>query len=1165
MLYRLLLLTLLTQFTYGRMALAQIAIFNATNSALPNQAVSLQGNFGANVRAFMLAGSSTSPTPLAVLAQSADHVSVKIPSNVTHDLYQIWVEDQGQRSNTVFVNQALAMHPDSPLISPGGPLRIFGRNLKLTAGTPQIRLVAQNGGPTLEVGVDLNQSDAYKLSLTMPTNLQPGVTYDLQVNNGQGGPAGQTRMPQTLTAVAAGQDYFQLGVGWAAKLDFYRNVYNVKTDSRLSKKAIGDGNANDQPAIQEAINRAHADGGGIVYLPAGTYSLYEQYFEFIQMRNRVVVQGAGKDQTILKFGYRLNVDHVGVHFPTATNLSGLADLSLLNIDNTGSASMGNLRGGRVSEVFFQRIRFDLNRGDWMDLANSDKLVIANSDFTQGVSEKSNYRGPINLTACTNFVIARNSFTFAVHGLDVNYAREGVFENNRVYRDGSARYPGNLINHVLILNFTQNIAVLNNLFKVINGPTRNNNDGETIFAEGGGNSSDRVDEDAGTVSGATATTLQDNSKNWGNLRHRPVVAIVSGKGMGQWRSIVSRNGNTLNLDRAWDVVPERGCNYAIFNWGARNWLVQGNTLEGNVQGIMLYHNATTQVAIANNTLTNSGSIELAPIQQEYNGYQQFTPMYNNQIVGNSVANTDRSGEVFIGVHTVQHGQERTFGTSVIGLDVRNNRLSAGRPAVRAVMNDSYHPEGYLNYLEYHQRGVYVDERIPAVLGSIFENNTATNCDNGLYLNSGSYNTVVCNLELVNTPNAVKDTPLDKIDHWSVGTGSCNPMAPSSPNSPVESGAIYTITAKHSSKVLDVYGSSREDGGKIVQWGPNGADNQKWILTDLKNGYYVIKSSLNGKALDVSGSSMSDGAQIYQWSTQLGDNQQFKLVDAGGGYYNVVAKHSQKYLTIERNSPSDGAYIQQWSNNGGDNQKFRFTKLIAPSETSQPIAANVTYTITAKHSSKALDVYGSSREDGGKIVQWGPNGADNQKWILTDQKNGYYLIKSSLNGKALDVGGSSMSDGAQVFQWSIHLGDNQQFKLVDAGGGYYNVVAKHSQKYLTIERNSPSDGAYLQQWSNNNGDNQKFRFTKLNGSTGNLLGEGDLASVRVYPNPASDVVRVEGVAGSEVSVVDMLGRVCTIVVSREDNCQLDVSALASGLYLLQIKKAGSVTNRKLVVTH
>ncbi|RRB09659.1 hypothetical protein EHT87_31115, partial [Larkinella knui] len=142
-------------------------------------------------------------------------------------------------------------------------------------------------------------------------------------------------MELTLTATAPGQDYFQLGVGWAAKLDFYRNVYNVKTDPRLTLKATGDGVANDQPALQQAIDRATADGGGIVYLPAGTYKLMlHPYFEYLRMRNRVVVQGAGKDQTLIKFGYEPQTSHLGLDWPVGTRQAGLADLSLLNIDAT---------------------------------------------------------------------------------------------------------------------------------------------------------------------------------------------------------------------------------------------------------------------------------------------------------------------------------------------------------------------------------------------------------------------------------------------------------------------------------------------------------------------------------------------------------------------------------------------------------------------------------------------------------------------------------------------------------------------------------------------------------------------------------------------------------------------------------------------------------------
>ncbi|MEJ7663178.1 MAG: hypothetical protein WKG07_28390 [Hymenobacter sp.] len=91
----------------------------------------------------------------------------------------------------------------------------------------------------------------------------------------------------------------------------------------------------------------------------------------------------------------------------------------------------------------------------------------------------------------------------------------------------------------------------------------------------------------------------------------MVAIMRGPGMGQWRRIVSRTATTLTLDRPWEVVPQTGSRYAIFNWGARNWLVQGNTLAGNLRGIMLYHNASNEVVIVGNRLINSGSIDLTP--------------------------------------------------------------------------------------------------------------------------------------------------------------------------------------------------------------------------------------------------------------------------------------------------------------------------------------------------------------------------------------------------------------------------------------------------------------------------------------------------------------------------------------------------------------------------
>ncbi|RRB04982.1 hypothetical protein EHT25_12105 [Larkinella rosea] len=683
------------------------------------------------------------------------------------------------------------MHFDSPEGSPGGTLRIFGRNLQLPGATARVRLIAQGTTTAYEATIDPSRSDAYKLSLKLPTTLKAGTVYNVLVTNGLGGGLGEKQVELPLTAISSGDDYFQLGVGWAAKLDFYRNVYNVKTDPRLSVKAVGNGQANDQAAIQQAIDRAAADGGGVVYLPAGTYKLLYTYFEYLRMRNRVVIQGAGKDQTIIKYGYETQVSHLGIYWPEVVRQAGLADLSFLNVDETGSEMLSSSRG-KGTEIFLQRVRLDLKKSDWLWLAGSDKLVIANTDLSQGVDSKFRYLGPLQLNECSNFVIRDNTFNYAVDGLNLNDTHEGIFENNRVYRDGSARYPSTVVNHVLIVNFARNLAVVNNEFRVLNGPAQNSNDGETIISEGGGG--DRVDEETGTVSGATATTLQDQSKNWGAFRRQPVVAIVSGKGMGQWRRITSRSGSTLQLDRAWDVIPGSGSNYAVFNWSAQNWLIQNNRMEGNHRGITIYHASTSQMAIVNNTLLNSGSIDLTPIQQESNGRQQFNPIYNNQIIGNSVSNTNGSNGVFIGVHSVQHAQTRTFGTSVIGLEVRGNTVRALTPNTPAVV-DAEFPEGFLNYLEYHQLAFFEDEQIPAILGSIFENNRAVNCANGIYLNSGSYNTLVCNLTLENSLKLMKDDVLERVTHASVGTTSCAKVTSTPPvNKPPQPPASTGMTGQ-----------------------------------------------------------------------------------------------------------------------------------------------------------------------------------------------------------------------------------------------------------------------------------------------------------------------------------------------------------------------------------
>ena len=70
---------------------------------------------------------------------------------------------------------------------------------------------------------------------------------------------------------------------------------------------------------------------------------------------------------------------------------------------------------------------------------------------------------------------------------------------------------------------------------------------------------------------------------------------------------------------------------------------------------------------------------------------------------------------------------------------------------------------------------------------------------------------------------------------------------------------------------------------------------------------------------------------------------------------------------------------------------------------------------------------------------------------------------------------------------------------------------------------------------------------------------------YPNPATDYVRVAPAISEPYTcqVLDLQGRLLRVVESNGEQCSVDVSDLASGLYMLKIDQNGKVANHKIVV--
>jgi hypothetical protein len=126
-------------------------------------------------------------------------------------------------------------------------------------------------------------------------------------------------------------------------------------------------------------------------------------------------------------------------------------------------------------------------------------------------------------------------------------------------------------------------------------------------------------------------------------------------------------------------------------------------------------------------------------------------------------------------------------------------------------------------------------------------------------------------------------------------------------------VYTLTARHSGKLLDVFNASAADGANVVQWAANGQSNQRWQFQDAGSGYYNIVSGNSGKCLDVYGGTAAtgDGVRAVQWACHSGTNQQWRIQDLGTGYVQLIARHSNKCLDIQSAATADGALAVQWT--------------------------------------------------------------------------------------------------------------------------------------------------------------------------------------------------------------------------------------------------------------
>ncbi|MEK6616896.1 MAG: T9SS type A sorting domain-containing protein [Bacteroidota bacterium] len=110
---------------------------------------------------------------------------------------------------------------------------------------------------------------------------------------------------------------------------------------------------------------------------------------------------------------------------------------------------------------------------------------------------------------------------------------------------------------------------------------------------------------------------------------------------------------------------------------------------------------------------------------------------------------------------------------------------------------------------------------------------------------------------------------------------------------------------------------------------------------------------------------------------------------------------------------------------------------------------------------------------------------------------------------------------------------------------------------------SDGKIVVAGRSNNGANDDFAVARYNNTIGTGIGTISRQSteIKIYPNPASSIVRVDG--EENIISIKVLNLLSQVMINENNQNNFDVSKLENGIYFVEVVTTKGVATKKLIV--
>jgi len=526
---------------------------------------------------------------------------------------------RGGASNTVLLNrpEVMWLQGDAGLSAspaggapPGGWVRVFGNCLSLAGEKASLLLVSKGKQHRLTPSA----ASVNSITVALPKSLAEGQ-YQVRTHNGSGGALGWSEA-QPLTV--------------KRRAEWKTTVFNVRDFG-----ATGTGEKDDTPAIKQALAKAERNGGGVIYFPRGRY----QVNDTIEVPRFTVVKGEARALTTLFWPDREQPPEYIIH---GANSFGVEDLTIncYNYQHCIGADLGDEPD--AGDVFLRRLRVRA----MLYRPAKDPAVVAQRFHeslrrSTGGGDTVRMGGRnIEITDCDLYGSGRSLFLSRVRGGYVarNILRNGrwgwycisgsdglVFEHNEI-AGGDLMSTGGGLNCLDGSSYSQNIYFAHNKLHDMYGWDR-----EALTSDAGGGAYFGGVESAADNRLALADEPRWGGRDWTGA----AVFILDGRGAGQYRRIVSRDGRLVTVEAPWDVAPDKSSAVSI-TMLQRNYLIVGNEFRDATVAVQCYGISIGHIIRGNASVRAGGFHNLGLLYG--GGYQPswFVQYFDNEITeGNGI--------------------------------------------------------------------------------------------------------------------------------------------------------------------------------------------------------------------------------------------------------------------------------------------------------------------------------------------------------------------------------------------------------------------------------------------------------------------------------------------------------------------------------------------------